>query len=122
MEVYQFSFERLEAWKKALQLTKTVYGITQGFPSDEKFGLVTQMRRCAVGVPSHLAEGSARITNKDKAHYSTMSFSTLMELLNHLIISYELGYISKERYTNLRQTIYEVSRLLNGLRRSQISG
>lgn len=120
MEIYQYSFERLAAWQKAKDLAIAIYSITKTFPSEEKYGLTSQFRRGAIGIPSHLSEGSARITGKDKAHFTSMAYSTLMELLNQLIIAFELDYLGKETYLELRQKIQKLSFMLNELRKSQL--
>lgn len=82
-----YSFEKLEVWKEAIQLAVKTYHITESLPNDEKFGLTSQMRRCSVSVSSNIAEGTARVTSKDKVHFMTMSYGSALELLNQLIIS-----------------------------------
>ena len=70
--MYIFSFEKLKVWQDAIQLSKEVYKITSTFPNDEKFGLVSQMRRATNSIAANLAEGTSRNTNKDKAHFTTL--------------------------------------------------
>lgn len=115
-----YGFEKLEVWQKAKELTKMTYKVTEDFPNKENYGLVQQMQRCAVSVASNTAEGSARKTNKDKAHFTTMAYSILMELLNQVIISYELNYISKENYQEIRLQVQKVSYMLNSLCNAQM--
>lgn len=103
--MYVFSFEKLEVWKEAIQLSKKVYILTEKFPKEEKFGLISQVRRATNSISSNLAEGTSRITNKDKAHFTTIAFSSTMEVLNHLIVSKELEFISEEDYLKLRERI-----------------
>ena len=117
----EFSFEKLEVWKESVNLTKLVYNVTSEFPEQEKFGLVNQLRRASVSIASNLAEGTSRITNKDKAHFTALAFSSLMEVLNQLIISKELNFISEEKYDKLRIEIGKISRMLNALRKAQLS-
>ncbi|MGB1042914.1 MAG: four helix bundle protein [Tenacibaculum sp.] len=119
--MYIFSFEKLEVWKESKSLCKKIYALTEEFPSSEKFGLTSQLRRASVSIPSNLAEGTSRITNKDKAHYTTISFSSIMEVLNQLIIAKELGFISEEKYNNLRKDIYKITNMLNALRKAQLN-
>jgi len=119
MKFYEYGFEKLEVWQKAKELTKVIYKVTEQFPDREKFGLIQQIRRCAVSVASNIAEGSARKTNKDKAHFTTMAYSSLMELLNQIIISYELNYVTAEDYQEIRAQIQKISYMLNSLRNSQ---
>ena len=119
--MHKYSFEKLDVWIKSKELVKTVYKITNNFPSEEKYGLTSQIRRCAVSVSSNLAEGSARITAKDKAHFTTISYSSLMELLNQLILSVDLDYLEEGKLGEIRELIEEVSNKLNGLRKSQLN-
>ncbi len=117
MKVY--SFEKLECWQKARELSTYVYKITLQFPSEEKFGMVSQMRRCVVSIASNIAEGTSRISKKDQAHFSVISYSSAIELLNHCIIAKDLSYMSDEIYLNLREKIESVTYLISQLRKSQ---
>ncbi len=119
MKLYQYAFEKLEVWKKSKELVKVIYTSTEHFPKSEMFGLTQQMRRASVSVASNLAEGSARKTNKDKAHFTTIAYSSLMELLNQSIIVMELGYLKEKDYECIRQEIQLISYMLNSLRNSQ---
>lgn len=100
--MYIFSFEKLKVWQDAIQLSKEVYKITSTFPNDEKFGLVSQMRRATNSIAANLAEGTSRNTNKDKAHFTTIAYGTTMEVLNHIILSKELEFISEKNYLELK--------------------
>tara|TARA_R110001583_G_scaffold36657_1_gene120678 strand:- start:1069 stop:1443 length:375 start_codon:yes stop_codon:yes gene_type:complete len=119
--MYQFSFEKLNVWKEAVDFTKSIYLLTNTFPESEKFGVINQLRRASVSIASNLAEGTSRNTNKDKAHFSTLAFSSLMEVLNQLIISKELNFISEENYEKLREDISKISNMLNALRKAQLN-
>jgi four helix bundle protein len=118
--MYVFSFEKLEVWKEAILLSKDIYKVTSTFPDEEKFGLISQIRRSTNSISANLAEGTSRITNKDKAHFTTIAFSTTMEVLNHLIVSKELEFISEKDYLKLRERVYKISNMLNALRKSQL--
>lgn len=118
MKIY--SFEKLNVWKESLELVTSIYKITNNFPREEKFELISQIRRTTVSVSSNLAEGTSRKTNKDKAHFTTISYSSVMELLNQLIISKELDYISENDYILVRQRIEKITNMLNSLRNSQL--
>ncbi len=117
---YIYSFEKLQVWQDAIALSKSIYLITETFPNDEKFGLVNQLRRASNSVSSNLAEGTSRVTDKDKAHFTTMAYSSLMEVLNHLVLSKELGFLKEENYNDLRKEIYKISNMLNALRKAQL--
>jgi four helix bundle protein len=116
--MYSFSFERLDVWKKSRILTSKLYKATFDFPDHEKFGIVGQIRRASISVCSNIAEGSSRKSGKDQGHFYNMSFSSLMEVLNQLIISNDLGYIKDDVLTDLRNDIHSVSQMLNGLSKS----
>lgn len=119
--MYTYSFEKLEVWIDAKEFTKILYSVTSSFPDSERYGLVQQLRRASVSVCSNIAEGAARKSFKDKAHFTTMAFSSAVEVLNQLIISFELGFITQEIYTNLRISLESITNKLNALRNYQIT-
>src|SRR4030095_13394716 len=121
MDNYQFSFEKLEVWKMARELTKEIFIITRTFPSEEKFSLVLQISRSATSICANLAEGSARLTPKDQAHFTVISVSSMIELLNHLIISHDLNYINQETLLKFRTMIQPLSARLSSLKKSQLA-
>jgi four helix bundle protein len=118
---HQFAFEKLTVWQDSKDLVKLIYQLTNQFPEEEKFGLKSQLRRASISVSSNLAEGSSRTTNKDKAHFTNMSYSSLMEVLNQIIIANELKFIKDEDYAALRKLIEKISNKLNSLRKSQLN-
>ncbi|WP_413999177.1 four helix bundle protein [Flavobacterium sp. W1B] len=119
--MYTYSFEKLEVWNEAKEFAKLIYALTAIFPDSEKFGLVSQLRRASVSICSNIAEGSARNSYKDKAHFTTMAFGSTVEALNQLILSYELNFISENDYLKLRIAIESVTNKLNGLRNFQLT-
>ncbi|MBK8493530.1 MAG: four helix bundle protein [Saprospirales bacterium] len=121
MDWLTYSFEKLEAWVKAKEFAKTIYSVTHTFPKDEKFGLSQQLKRASVSIASNIAEGSGRKSPKDKAHFSVIAFSSLLEVVNQLILAYEFGLIDKDTYKKLRKQAQETSYLINALHKSQIS-
>jgi len=118
---YQFAFEKLRVWQNSRELVGTIYKITNSFPKEERYCLVDQIRRAIISVASNLAEGSSRISSKDQAHFTTMAYSSLMEVLNQLYIANDLNYISREVFAELKIKISEISNQLNALRKSQIN-
>lgn len=120
MDAYQFSFEKLEVWQLARNLTIEIYRHTVNFPQEEKYLLTSQLRRAAVSVASNLAEGSTRTSEKDKAHFTTVAFSSLMEVFNHLIITVDLGYLKNEDLIKYRKQIQTLSVKLSNLKASQL--
>lgn len=116
-----YSFEKLEVWKESIELVKSIYKISSTFPTEEKFGLISQLRRASVSISSNLSEGTSRNTNKDKAHFTTLSFSSAMEVLNQLIISKELNFVSENDYILVRNKIEKITNMLNALRNAQLN-
>lgn len=117
---HTYSFERLEVWRDAKALTIFIYKSTKRYPEEEKYGLVSQMRRCAISICSNIAEGSSRKTTKDQAHFYTMAYSSLVELLNQCIISEELSYLDEDNYIKIRQEVEKISNKINSLRRKAV--
>jgi len=106
-------FEDLVVWKKSHTLALEVYGLTKDFPSEEKFGLVSQMRRAAVSVPANIAEGFKRRGTKDKINFYNISQGSLSELQYYLILVKDLGF--KVNLDKMNSLISEVGKMLNGL-------
>ena len=119
--MYLFSFEKLEVWNDARALVKMIYKLTEGFPSSEKFGLINQMNRAAVSVASNIAEGSARISAKDKSRFMHIAFGSLMELLNQLIIAGDFGWVNEDQMISGRSQIEKVANKLNALEKAFLS-
>ena len=116
-----FSFEKLIAWQKARELALEIYKVTKTFPKEEQFGIISQMRRCAISIASNLAEGSGRNSMKDKARFSEIAFGSALELLNQLILYYDFEFLSENKYSEIREKITEVTLIIDGLRKSQLS-
>jgi four helix bundle protein len=110
--MYQHSFEKLNVCQDSLGLIERIYQETKTFPEDEKFGLVSQIRRASISICSNIAEGTSRISTKDKSHFLTMAFSSTMELLSQLIISNRLHFLNDNVYMELRELTMKVSNKL----------
>ncbi len=115
-----YSFENLLVWQKSRVLAKEIYKLTSTFPKEELFGITSQMRRCSISIPSNLAEGSSRRTNKDKARFTEIAFGSGLELLNQLIIALDLNYIEESKYLEIRIKLQEVTFLLDALQKAQL--
>lgn len=113
-----YSFEKLETWQKARVFRKNIYALVRKFPREEMFGLTNQIKRSASSIGDCLAEGSARITPKDKAHFINMSYSSAIETINHIIGAYDLEYIDKNEYITFRTYLDELTNKLNALRKT----
>ena len=116
-----FSFEKLEAYQISRDLAKDVYLLTKQFPKYEIYGLSDQIRRAVVSVSSNLAEGTGKQTSKEKAHYTSISFSSLMEVLCQLQIAIDLQYIDQLEYDKIRPTIKKLAVYLSKLRKAQLN-
>lgn len=115
---HTYGFERLSVWKKAIEFVEWVYSETKNLPSEEKFHLTSQLRRAATSVPSNIAEGTSRRTNKDKIHFLNIAYSSLIEIINHLVIVHRLGYMDQENYLAGRRRVQELTAMLAALSRS----
>ena len=112
------SYRDLEAWRLAIRLTKVVYRMSEHFPSDERFGLTSQIRRAAVSVASNIAEGWGRGTTSDYARFLRMARGSMYEVETQGLIALELGFVEKDKFDFFEQTIDEAGRVLAGLLRS----
>ena len=106
------TFKKLLVWQKGIVLVKDVYKTTRGFPKDELYGLVSQMRRAAISIPSNIAEGSQRSGSKDFAHFILMSKGSLAELHTQVLIAQELEYISADQRNFLIDQIEQLDRMM----------
>ena len=105
-------------WQKGIVLVKAVYRITQAFPNEEKFGLVSQMRRASVSVPSNIAEGQARHTTGEFIQFISHAEGSIAELDTQFVLAVEFGYCKPEDAKATFALISELRRMLNALRRS----
>lgn len=116
-----YPFEKLRVWADARRLVARVYATTRSFPRTEVYGLTSQTNRAAVSVAANLAEGSARTSRKDQAHFTQIAYGSLMELACLLILALDLGLLSAERESELREEIECLSRQVNALRNAQVA-
>lgn len=111
------SYRDLVVWQKGIELAKLLYQLTTRFPPDERFGLIAQIRRAAVSVPSNIAEGQARNTTGEFIQFISHAEGSAAELDTQLHLSVELGFISSADATPALGLIDEIRRMLNSLRR-----
>lgn len=111
------SFTDLIAWKEGHNLVLMIYKITKKFPKEELFGLVSQMRRCAVSITSNIAEGFSRGTARDKVQFYCISHGSLTELQNQLVISRDLKIINSNDFKEIANQTIIVAKLINGLKK-----
>ena len=107
------SYRDLRVWQRAMELVFGVYDVTRSFPKDELYGLVSQMRRAAVSVPSNIAEGKGRLTDRDRAHFYSQARGSLLELETQILIAQRLEYMFEARAKSLIETAAELGRMLN---------
>ena len=112
------SFEKLNVWQVAKKLVVDVYNLLDAFPKFEKYALCDQIRRAVVSVPSNIAEGSGRKSLKEQIHFLEISYGSLMETYNQLLIAIDLTYISEESVENIKPRIDSVAKMINGLSNS----
>jgi four helix bundle protein len=120
-ERHVYPFEKLRVWGDARQLVQKVYRLTRTFPRAEIYRFISQTNRAAVSVATNLAEGSARTSRKDQAHFSQLAYSSLTELACLLVLAVDLKFAAADDETRLRDEIETISRQLNALRNAQLS-
>ena len=107
------SYKELIVWQKSMLLVKDIYLITAQFPADEKYGVVSQMRRACISIPSNIAEGWGRLSKKSYTQFLRISRGSLYELETQLLIIKELNYIKETK--KQEDLIIEISKMLNSL-------
>ena len=109
------SYRELIAWQKAMKLVTEIYEATQRFPSEERYGLTNQLRRASVSVPSNIAEGQARFSQKEFHHFLSQARGSLVEIETQLLIARNLKYLPPVKADILLAAAEELGRILNGL-------
>jgi four helix bundle protein len=112
------SYRELIAWQKAMKFVTEIYSATQPFPSEERYGITNQLRRAAVSVPSNIAEGQARFSQKEFHHFLSQARGFLVEIETQLLIAKQLKYLAPAKAEELLVLADELGRILNGLIRS----
>lgn len=107
------NFRKLSIWKDGMELAKETYKMTKNFPQSEKYGLISQMQRCAVSIPSNIAEGTARSSDKHFIQYLENALGSAYEWETQLIISYETEYIPEETYEHLQKKIHKIQSMIS---------
>lgn len=112
------NFTDLIAWRESHKLVLFVYKVSSKYPSEEKFSLTDQTRRCVISISSNIAEGFSRYGKKEKIQFYSMSKGSLTELQNHLLIAKDLGFLQKTGFDKIFKQTIAVHKLINGLIRS----
>lgn len=105
----------LEVWKLAIDFVTELYVLTKQFPEEEKFGLTSQMRRASVSIPSNIAEGAARQSDKEFIQFLYIALGSIVELETQLIIAFNLKYITKYQFDQFITKQEHLAKMLNGL-------
>ena len=113
-----FYYRKLNVYHKSMELVANIYRLSRGFPEDEKFGLSNQIQRAAVSIPSNIAEGMGRFSNKERIHFLEIANGSLMEVMCQLEAAKMLGYISQLQFDEQELFISETTRMLVGLRKN----
>ncbi len=111
-------FKELKIWQKAMHITENCYKITENFPSEEKYGLVSQLRRSAVSIPSNIAEGAGRNTHGEFRQFLGIANGSSFELLTQLYLSKRLNFIKEERVKPIIDDVIEVTKMNYSLQKS----
>lgn len=111
------NFRELKSWKRARRLVKAIYLQTQSFPKTEQFGLTAQIRRCAISIPSNLAEGCGRDTDAQMLHFLDIAHGSACELETQLLLAFDVNYIAKENLATLLDEVHEIQRMMLGFKR-----
>ena len=100
------NYKNLHIWQEGINLARKIYEVTGNFPANEKYGIVSQMTRAAVSIPSNIAEGAGRNSNKDFANFLSIAIGSIFELHTQIAICEQIGYINEETTKQLEQQIY----------------
>ena len=111
-------YKNLKIWQLGIEITNEVFIVLDSFPKDERFGLISQISRCSVSIPSNIAEGSAR-SDKSFSHFIDIALGSSFELETQFVIAKNRGYISEEKFNNLEQMIQEFQKMTIGFQRSR---
>ncbi|MEM8523421.1 MAG: four helix bundle protein [Bacteroidota bacterium] len=105
------NFKELKVWQKSKTLVKEIYVLTRKFPNDERFGLTNQLRRASVSVPSNIAEGCGRGTDKQLIHFLNIAIGSLCEIETQLMLSFDLGFIEEKELKILISEVYQIQKM-----------
>jgi four helix bundle protein len=109
------TYRELIAWQKAMKFVTEIYSAAQRFPGEERYGLTNQLRRAAVSIPSNIAEGQARFSQREFHHFLSQARGSLVEIETQLLIARELKYLQLAKVEDLLAAADELGRVLNGL-------
>jgi four helix bundle protein len=109
---------RLDVWKKGINFVTKIYKLTSKYPEEEKFGLVSQLKRASVSIPSNIAEGAARESKKEFCNFLSIAQGSASEVETQLIISNNLGFLDNKNFDELLKELTDIAKMLTGLKKS----
>lgn len=112
------NYRELKIWQNAIDLSEKIYSITKLFPDDEKFGLISQLKRASVSVASNIAEGTSRNSDKEFNYFLSMSLGSLFEMETQLEIAYRISYVSNEVLLEINNEIKQLIKMIMNFRKS----
>ncbi|MEO5674382.1 MAG: four helix bundle protein [Chitinophagales bacterium] len=118
MEVKTNSYQDLILWQKSMDFSVKVYQITEKFPADEKFGLISQINRAVVSIPSNIAEGAGRDSKKEFSQFLSIALGSSYEAQTQLILAHRIGFISAAELKLLSEHSLEIQKMIFGLKKS----
>ena len=113
-----FKFENLDVWRKAVEYADFIYETTRDFPSEERFGLTSQLRRSAVSISANIAEGSSRSSDTDLARFIEIAYGSLLESISELEIAKRQQFLKAEAFQTAYSKAEEMAKMLSGFRRT----
>ncbi len=109
------NFKELVVWQKAMDLAVFTYQLTGLFPKEEKYGLISQIQRCCVSIPSNIAEGSGRVSKKEFQHFISIAMGSSFELETQMILAFRFNYINEQQINEFSTSVPPVQKMLFGL-------
>lgn len=110
-------FKKMKIWQDSMEITKEVYKLTSDFPKHEQYGLIQQMRKAAVSIPSNIAEGCGRSSDPQLAHFLDIAQGSAFELETQLYLTIELNFLSKDEITTLVTKLTTLQKMIDGFKR-----
>jgi four helix bundle protein len=120
MENHNYSFEKLDVWQKAREYVTLIYKLTGSFPENEKFGLISQLRRASISIVSNIAEGTSRSSLKDQVRFTEIAYGSALETYCQLIVSMDLGFLDEKDFESIKLLLNDITMKLSGLKNSQV--
>lgn len=112
------NFRDLKVWQKAIEWSTKIYSLTQNFPAEEKFEIISQIKRAAVSIASNIAEGAGRNSEKELCYFLQVSLGSSSEMETQFVISSNLNFLNKEAFNDTIISMTEIQRMISGLQRS----